>query len=233
MYIYILRIKRRLYTIFLTLIYILNNENNLMMFKLFSHQKVFDMKKTNLMLLVAAIGMVGITNSAFAAADGIITINGKVINGTCTLTGSAGATGTANNVAVQLDTVRNTAFGDVDSTTGEKSFTLTVTDSSGGTCDALTVGAVKNITLSGTAGTNYDATNKSWLINTDTSAPATKDVFVQILTDGTKPVDFSSTKQLGTPTSSAYALKARYISNKASPASQTVKTSINYTLEYN
>lgn len=204
-----------------------------MMFKIFSHQKVFDMKKTNLMLLVTAIGIVGITSSAFAA-DGVITINGKVINGTCTLTGSAGATGTANNVTVQLDTVRNTAFGAANSTTGEKDFTLTVTDGVGGTCDALTVGAVKNITLSGTAGTNYDVTNTSWLINTDTSAPATKDVFVQILnTNGTTPVDFSLTRQLGVPTASAYALKARYISNKASPASQTVKTSINYTLEYN
>ncbi len=193
------------------------------------------MKKTNLMLLVTAIGIVGITSSAFAA-DGVITINGKVINGTCTLTGSAGATGTANNVTVQLDTVRNTAFGAANSTTGEKDFTLTVTDGVGGTCDALTVGAVKNITLSGTAGTNYDVTNTSWLINTDTSAPATKDVFVQILnTGGTTPVDFSLTRQLGVPTAtaSAYALKARYISNKASPASQTVKTSINYTLEYN
>lgn len=189
------------------------------------------MKKMNSMLLVTALSVVGITNSAFAA-DGVITINGKVINGTCTLTGSAGATGTANNVTVQLDTVRNTAFGAANSTTGEKDFTLTVTDGVGGTCDALTVGAVKNITLSGTAGTNYDVTNTSWLINTDTSAPATKDVFVQIL-DGTTPVDFSLTRQLGVPTASAYALKARYISNKASPASQTVKTSINYTLEYN
>ena len=132
------------------------------------------------MLLVTALSVVGITNSAFAA-DGVITINGKVINGTCTLTGSAGATGTANNVTVQLDTVRNTAFGAANSTTGEKDFTLTVTDGVGGTCDALTVGAVKNITLSGTAGTNYDVTNTSWLINTDTSAPTTKDVFVQIL----------------------------------------------------
>lgn len=191
------------------------------------------MKKTNLVLLISTLGVIGVTNSTFAA-DGIITINGKVINGTCTLTGSSGASGSANNVAVQLDTVRNTAFGAANATAGEKSFILTVTDGSGGTCDALTVGAVKNITLSGSAGTNYDSTNTSWLINTDTSAPTTKDVFVQIInTDGTNPVDFSLTKQLGVPSSSAYALKARYISNKASPASQTVKTSINYTLEYN
>ena len=220
---------------FLTIIHIFNNENNLMMFKIFSHQKVFDMKKTNLMLLVTAIGIVGITSSAFAA-DGVITINGKVINGTCTLTGSAGATGTANNVAVQLDTVRNTAFTAANSTTGTKDFTLTVTDETGvaGSCDALTIGAIKNITLSGTADTNYDSTNKSWLINTDTSAPMTKDVFVQILNvDGTTPIDFSLTRQLSAPTAGAYALKAQYISNKASPASQTVKTSINYTLEYN
>ena len=207
-----------------------------MMFKLFSHYKVFDMKKTNLMLLVAAIGMVGITNSAFAAPDGLITINGKVINGTCTLTGSGAATGTGNNVAVQLDTVRNTAFTAANSTTGTKDFTLTVTDETGlaGSCDALTIGAIKNITLSGTAGTNYDSINKSWLINTDTSAPTPKDVFVQILNvDGTTPIDFSLTRQLSAPTAGAYALKAQYISNKASPASQTVKTSINYTLEYN
>ncbi|OAL83025.1 fimbrial protein [Acinetobacter sp. SFA] len=191
------------------------------------------MKKTKLMLLVTAMSIVGITNSAFAA-DGLITISGKVINGTCTLTGSSGATGTANSVAVQLDTVRNTAFTAPNATTGEKPFTLTVTDGSGGTCDALTLGAVKNITLSGSAGTNFDSTNKSWLINTDASAPVTKDVYVQILnTDGTTPVDFSSSKQLGAPINGAYLLKARYISNKVSPASQTVKTSINYTLEYN
>lgn len=192
------------------------------------------MKKMNSMLLVTALSMVGITNSAFAE-DGVITINGKVINGTCTLTGSAGATGTANNVAVQLDTVRNTAFTAANSTTGTKDFTLTVTGETGvaGSCDALTIGAIKNITLSGTADTNYDSTNKSWLINTDTSAPTTKDVFVQILNvDGT-PIDFSLTRQLSAPTAGAYALKAQYISNKASPASQTVKTSINYTLEYN
>ena len=204
------------------------------MFKIFSRQKVFKMKKMNSMLLVTALSMVGITNSAFAE-DGVITINGKVINGTCTLTGSAGATGTANNVAVQLDTVRNTAFTAANSTTGTKDFTLTVTDGTGvGSCDALTIGAIKNITLSGTAGTNYDSTNKSWLINTDTSAPTTKDVFVQILNvDGTTPIDFSLTRQLSASTTGAYALKARYISNKASPAPQTVKTSINYTLEYN
>lgn len=204
-----------------------------MMFKIFSRQKVFKMKKMNSMLLVTALSMVGITNSAFAE-DGVITINGKVINGTCTLTGSAGATGTANNVAVQLDTVRNTAFTAANSTTGTKDFTLTVTGETGvGSCDALTIGAIKNITLSGTADTNYDSTNKSWLINTDTSAPMTKDVFVQILNvDGT-PIDFSLTRQLSAPTAGAYALKAQYISNKASPASQTVKTSINYTLEYN
>lgn len=191
------------------------------------------MKKMNSMLLVTALSAVGITNSAFAA-DGVITINGKVINGTCTLTGSAGATGTANNVAVQLDTVRNTAFTGANPTTGTKDFTLTVTDGTGGSCDALTIGAIKNITLSGTAGTNYDSTNKSWLINTDTSAPTTKDVFVQILNvDGITPIDFSLTRQLSAPTAGAYALKARYISNKESPASQTVKTSINYTLEYN
>lgn len=219
---------------FLTIINIFNNENNLMMFKIFSRQKVFKMKKMNSMLLVTALSMVGITNSAFAE-DGVITINGKVINGTCTLTGSAGATGTANNVAVQLDTVRNTAFTAANSTTGTKDFTLTVTGETGvaGSCDALTIGAIKNITLSGTADTNYDSTNKSWLINTDTSAPMTKDVFVQILNvDGT-PIDFSLTRQLSAPTAGAYALKAQYISNKASPASQTVKTSINYTLEYN
>ena len=204
------------------------------MFKIFSRQKVFKMKKMNSMLLVTALSMVGITNSAFAE-DGVITINGKVINGTCTLTGSAGATGTANNVAVQLDTVRNTAFTAANSTTGTKDFTLTVTDGTGvGSCDALTIGAIKNITLSGTAGTNYVSTNKSWLINTDTSAPTTKDVFVQILNvDGTTPIDFSLTRQLSASTTGAYALKARYISNKASPAPQTVKTSINYTLEYN
>ena len=72
------------------------------------------------------------------------------------------------------------------------------------------------------------------MINTDTTAPATKDVYVQILNlDGIAPVDFSLTKQILAQASGVYPLKARYISKIATPAAQTVKTSINYVLEYN
>ena len=192
------------------------------------------MKKKNLAFLVIALGVVAGSNSAFAA-DGIITINGKVITSTCTLSGSAGAASGTNNVTVQLDTVPNSAFTAVNSNTGTKDFTVSLTNSTGAAaCDAVTIGGLKAITLTGTSGTNYDATSKSYLINTDTTAPVTKDVYVQILNlDGTTPVDFSLTKQVAATASGIFPLKARYISKIANPAAQTVKTSINYVLEYN
>lgn len=190
------------------------------------------MKKTNLVLLIAALSVVGTANTAFAT-DGVITVNGKVITSTCALTGSAGATGTASSVTVQLDTVPNSAFTAANSTTGTKDFTVSLTNSAGtAACDAVTIAGLKAITLSGTSGTNYDATSKSYLINTDTTAPATKDVYVQIL-DGSLPVDFSLTKQIAATATGVFPLKARYISKIATPAAQTVKTSINYVLEYN
>ena len=192
------------------------------------------MKKTNLVLLIATLGVVGTANTAFAT-DGVITVNGKVITSTCALTGSAGATGTASSVTVQLDTVPNSAFTAANSTTGTKDFTVSLTNSAGtAACDAVTIAGLKAITLSGTSGTNYDATSKSYLINTDTTAPATKDVYVQILNlDGVAPVDFSLTKQITATATGVFPLKARYISKIATPVAQTVKTSINYVLEYN
>lgn len=192
------------------------------------------MKKTNLVLLIATLGVVGTANTAFAT-DGVINVNGKVITSTCTLSGSAGAASGTNNVTVLLDTVPNSAFTAVNSNTGTKDFTVSLTNSTGAAaCDAVTIGGLKAITLSGTSATNYDATNKSYLINTDTTAPGTKDVYVQILNlDGSTPVDFSLTKQIAATATGVFPLKARYISKIANPAAQTVKTSINYVLEYN
>lgn len=189
------------------------------------------MKKANLMLLVATLGLVGATNSAFAT-NGTISVNGKVVTSTCTLTGSNGAANTTN-VTVDLSTVANDIFTAPSSVAGSKDFTLTLKNGAGDVCDDVTIGGLKNVTLSGTAGTHYDATNKTWLINTDSTAPTAKDVYVQIL-NGTTAIDFSTPKQLGAPTAAGtYALKAQYISNTANPKPQTVKTSINYTLEYN
>ena len=165
----------------------------------------------------------------------MINVNGKVITSTCTLSGSAGAASGTNNVTVQLDTVPNSAFTAANSNTGTKDFTVALTNSAGtAACDAVTLAGLKAITLSGTSGTNYDATNKSYLINTDTTAPATKDVYVQILNlDGSTPIDFASSKQILAQPGGVYLLKARYFSKIVNPAAQTVKTSINYVLEYN
>lgn len=200
------------------------------------------MKKLNLALLATTLFVTGATTSVFAA-DGTITVNGKVVTSTCTLTGTTAATGTGSNVAVTLDTVRNDTFTNVGSTQGQKNFILSVTNSGGtAACDAVTIGGIKNITLSGTAGTDYDSNNKTYLINQDSTAPSARDVYVQILnTDLTTPIDFSLTKQLGSPTITGtgtntvgtYTLAARYISNKASPSAQTVLAKINYTLVYN
>lgn len=235
MYIYILRIKRRLYTIFLTLIYILNNENNLMMFKLFSHQKVFDMKKTKLMLLVAAIGMAGIINSALAA-DGIINVNGKVIAPTCILTAQSGSTSSAANVTVVLDTIRTTDLPTTGSVAATKAFTVKVTGSDGSSvCSTTPASTITGILLSGTSGTDYDATTTTLLKNK--ALGADNKVFVRILKDdGVTAIDFAKpflTQEKSTGTGSVYSYSAQYFANATGVAAQTVTTNIGYTIQYN
>ena len=194
----------------------------------------FDMKKTNLMLLITTLGVVGVTNSAFAA-DGTINVNGKVIAPTCILTAQSGASNTSSNVTVTLDTVRTTDLPNVGSVAGTKTFTVKVTASDGTACSTTPTSTVTGILLNGTAGTDYDTTNTTLLKNK--TAGADGKVFVRILNDASTPIDFAKTfasqEKSAANASETYTYQAQYYANQTGVTAQTVTTSIGYTVQYN
>ena len=193
------------------------------------------MKKLNLALLTITLSAVGATTSVFAT-DGTITINGRVITSTCTLTGSGtGGTG-KQNVTVTLPTVLNSAF-TANSAVQATNFTLSLTNDAGSAaCDAVTIAGLKGITLGGpTNSAQYVAGDTTRLVNT----VADSTVNTQLkLASVSLPIDFASTNQLTninatSPTSGIWNMQAQYYSTTATPAAQQVTSVVNYILNYN
>ena len=193
------------------------------------------MKKLNLALLTITLSAVGATTSVFAA-DGTITINGRVITSTCTLTGSGtGGTG-KQNVTVTLPTVLNSAF-TANSAVQATNFTLSLTNDAGSAaCDAVTIAGLKGITLGGpTNSAQYVAGDTTRLVNT-VPGPT---VNTQLkLASVSSPIDFASTNQLTninatSTTSGIWNMQAQYYSTTATPAAQQVTSVVNYILNYN
>ena len=195
------------------------------------------MKKLNLALLTITLSAVGATTSVFAA-DGTITINGRVITSTCTLT--AGGTGVGSgtqNVTVTLPTVLNSAF-TANSAVQATNFTLSLTNDAGSAaCDAVTIAGLKGITLGGpTNAGQYVSGGTTQLVNTASGA-ATVNVQLKLALE-TTPIDFASTNQLTnsnatTTTSGIWNMQAQYFSPTATPAAQQVNSVVNYILNYN
>ena len=195
------------------------------------------MKKLNLALLTITLSAVGATTSVFAA-DGTITINGRVITSTCTLT--AGGTGVGSgtqNVTVTLPTVLNSAF-TANSAVQATNFTLSLTNDAGSAaCDAVTIAGLKGITLGGpTNAGQYVSGGTTQLVNTASGA-ATVNVQLKLALE-TTPIDFASTNQLTninatSPTSGIWNMQAQYFSPTATPAAQQVTSVVNYILNYN
>ena len=174
----------------------------------------------------------------FFAADGKITINGRVITSTCTLTGSGtGGTG-KQNVTVTLPTVPNSVFAAANSTAQATDFSLSLKDSTGtAACDAVTIAGLKGITLGGpTNAGQYVSGGTTQLVNTASGA-ATVNVQLKLALE-TTPIDFASTNQLTninatSPTSGIWNMQAQYFSPTATPAAQQVTSVVNYILNYN
>ena len=173
----------------------------------------------------------------FFAADGKITINGRVITSTCTLTGSGtGGTG-KQNVTVTLPTVLNSAF-TANSAVQATNFTLSLTNDAGSAaCDAVTIAGLKGITLGGpTNAGQYVSGGTTQLVNTASGA-ATVNVQLKLASE-TTPIDFALTKQLKNDnatslTSGIWNMQAQYFSTTATPAAQQVTSVVNYILNYN
>ena len=193
------------------------------------------MKKLNLALLTITLSAVGATTSVFAA-DGTITINGRVITSTCTLTGSGtGGTG-KQNVTVTLPTVLNSAF-TANSAVQATNFTLSLTNDAGlAACDAVTIAGLQGITLGGpTNAGQYVSGGTTRLVNTVPGSTVNTQLK---LASVTTPIDFASTNQLTninatSPTSGIWNMQAQYFSPTATPAAQQVTSVVNYILNYN
>ena len=193
------------------------------------------MKKLNLALLTITLSAVGATTSVFAA-DGTITINGRVITSTCTLTGSGtGGTG-KQNVTVTLPTVLNSAF-TANSAVQATNFTLSLTNDAGSAaCDAVTIAGLKGITLGGpTNSAQYVAGDTTRLVNTVPGSTVNTQLK---LASVSSPIDFALTNQLTninatSTTSGIWNMQAQYYSTTATPAAQQVTSVVNYILNYN
>lgn len=195
------------------------------------------MKKLNLALLTITLSAVGATTSVFAT-DGMITINGRVITSTCTLTGSGTAGAGTQNVTVTLPTVPNSVFAAANSTAQATDFSLSLKDSTGtAACDAVTIAGLQGITLGGpTNAGQYVSGGTTRLVNTASGA-ATVNVQLK-LASVTTPIDFALTKQLTNNnatslTSGIWNMQAQYFSPAATPAAQQVTSVVNYILNYN
>ncbi|ELY3878244.1 TPA: thin pilus major pilin AcuA [Acinetobacter nosocomialis] len=194
------------------------------------------MKKLNLALLATILCAAGTTTSVFAT-DGTITINGRVITSTCTLSGSGAAGSGTQNVNVILPTVPNSAFAAANSTAQATNFNLSLTNSAGtAACDAVTIAGLQGITLGGpTNASQYVSGSTTRLVNTVSGST----VNVQLkLASVTTPIDFALTNQLTnsnatTTTSGIWNVQAQYFSPTATPAAQQVNSVVNYILNYN
>lgn len=195
------------------------------------------MKKLSLALLTTTLCAVAATTSVFAA-DGTITINGRVITSTCTLTGGDSAGTGTKDVTVTLPTVQNSVFGATNTTAQPTNFTLALTNSAGNApCDAVTIAGLQGITLGGpTNAGQYVSGGTTQLVNTASGA-ATVNVQLKLASE-TTPIDFALTKQLKNDnatslTSGIWNMQAQYFSPTATPAAQQVTSVVNYILNYN
>ena len=195
------------------------------------------MKKLSLALLTTTLCAVAATTSVFAA-DGTITINGRVITSTCTLTGGGSAGTGTQNVTVTLPTVQNSEFRAANTTAQPTNFTLALTNSTGSApCDAVTIAGLQGITLGGpTNAGQYVSGGTTQLVNTASGA-ATVNVQLKLALE-TTPIDFALTKQLKNDnatslTSGIWNMQAQYFSPTATPAAQQVTSVVNYILNYN
>lgn len=200
------------------------------------------MKYVNLILAVTALGV-----STIAAANtGTITINGKIFNETCILSGGSGsnATGTTN-VTVTLDTIPRSSFTSTDRLAGKKDFDLSLTKTDGNACYTTGLGTslAPVVTLSTTSTTAYQS-NGIDLNNQATIKSTTNPVYVQILArtgsgDTTGAVvNYSNTatqaKATYDSTANKFYYAAQYSAGEGAiiPEAQNVNAVVTYTITY-
>ncbi len=196
------------------------------------------MKYVNLILAVTALGVSTIT----AANTGTITINGKIFNETCILSGGSNATGT-KDVTVTLDTIASSNFTSSTREFGKKLFDLSLTKPNGTACYTTNLGTslAPVVTLSTGVPEDYVGTG---LVNKASTASPSNPVYIQILArtgsgDSTGAVvNYSNTSTQAKATYDSAANKfyyaAQYYAGAGAtiPDAQDVRAVANYTITY-
>lgn len=163
---------------------------------------------------------------AHAADSGTITINGKVMNSTCDVTGNGGT----NDFTVTLPPVAKTALASSGQTAGDTGFTLSLSN-----CPTTPAGLKVGAQFYSSA--NADATGR--LTNTVTSGGATN-VAIQLLDGSSNPIAVAAsqsgaavTDQTTVPASGNASLSytARYYATGVATAGN-VSTTVQYVINY-
>lgn len=170
------------------------------------------------------------------AEDGTLTINGSIVDETCTLQLNMLSASDVKALSARLKTAPNSQI------YSSMGVTFLLTDTTGtAVCDVAKTKAFKGIHLSPNVAVDLDTRDTTLLVSNTLAETSTKSpVFIQVLTDKNKKVDFSApweTQAKSVIDSNFDAAKVyytmQYFSNKGAIDAQSVTTLINYTLHYN
>lgn len=177
------------------------------------------MKKIKLGLAIIGLGLA--SSTVLAAADGTVTITGKIVDQTCTLGGTSG------NYTVVLPTVGKATLGASGTTNGDTKFTINLTN-----CPTGNIGIYYD-------NTNANVNAAGRLNNTATTGAATK-VDIQLLNSNKVAIDLTkdrtaqniqSTNVATNGGSAAIDFYARYFATAAATAGD-ITTSATYYVVY-
>jgi major type 1 subunit fimbrin (pilin) len=187
-----------------------------------------------LVLILSATALSTAAMHTFAA-DGTITINGKVIDNTCTLTAESGPVqSTKGNVVVTLPTVKTSAFTAATVNTAQKKtdFQLKIVDSETNQ-ECTSLDGIQGVLIS-TTSDNYLAANTTALLNTkDVDVGATGNKVNLQLLDNAKEIDFKNPQTVKHDAQGIIKLAAQYFQVEEDIAPQNVSAQVDYTMVYN
>lgn len=183
--------------------------------------------KTSLALCVAVCA-----GQAFAG-DGTITINGKVIESTCTLASDGGPVQGGNgDLIVTLPTVKTSEFSTPNTAVAPTDFQLKIVDSETGAGCASLAG-ITGVLISATSD-KYEVNNSTALLNIiaeDDAGDTDNLVNIQILNAGVA-IDFQNPESVD-HSNGLIKLTAQYFNSVGDVTPQNVQAVVDYTIQYN
>ncbi|RMD01517.1 type 1 fimbrial protein [Aquitalea palustris] len=171
---------------------------------------------------VLVIGL-GIYSAGALAADGTITINGKITANTCTITGTSGS-----NVTVTLPTVSTSALATAGQVAGVTPFALSLSNCNGTSAQThFELGA----TVDQTTGNLFNASGSGMATNVEVQLLNNTFQAINVATNtNSQTVTLSGSSPNKTGTMNYY---AQYIATGGASTAGTVNTSVQYSMIYN